>query len=79
MDVTQEMLEKGKNTASYKKRNMIFVKGNAREMPFLSESFDVVMSRPAFHHFINPKEIFAEMTRVLKKRQTRAYGYGSKR
>ncbi|WP_294379470.1 methyltransferase domain-containing protein [uncultured Clostridium sp.] len=38
---------------------MTFVKGNAEEMPFLDNSFDVMISRLAFHHFVNPREIFA--------------------
>ena len=46
--------------------NITFVKGVAEELPFLDDSFVNVISRLAFHHFVNPKEIFAEMKRVLK-------------
>lgn len=46
--------------------NITFVKGIAEELPFLDNSFDIVISRLAFHHFVNPEEIFTEMKRVLK-------------
>lgn len=67
LDATPEMLQIGKEEAEKKNLfNMTFVKGNAEKLPFLDNSFDLVMSRLAFHHFVNPKEIFSEMKRVLK-------------
>ena len=67
LDATPAMLEVGK--AECEKAlidNITFVKGYAEELPFLDNSFDIVISRLAFHHFAEVKEPFAEMVRVLK-------------
>lgn len=67
LDATSEMLEIGKKEAGAEHLdNMMFVKGVAEELPFLDDSFDIVISRLAFHHFVNPESIFSEMKRVLK-------------
>lgn len=63
LDITEQMLEIGKNK---KIENMIFVKGEAQNLPFLDESFDFVISRLAFHHFEDIDRTFKEMKRVLK-------------
>lgn len=66
-DATEEMLAIGRTEAKKAGlENMDFVKGIAEELPFADNSFDIVLSRLAFHHFVNPKEIFTEMKRVLK-------------
>lgn len=67
LDATPAMLEVGKEESEKAGiDNITFVKGVAEELPFLDNSFDIVISRLAFHHFVNPNEIFAEMKRVLK-------------
>mgnify|MGYP005758670707 CR=1 FL=1 len=67
LDATVSMLNIGKQEADKKDLgNMIFVKGYAEELPFLDNSFDIVFSRLAFHHFIDVHEVFFEMVRVLK-------------
>ena len=45
---------------------MVFIKGYAEELPFLDNSFDIVFSRLAFHHFTDVTAVFSEMVRVLK-------------
>lgn len=66
LDMTPAMLYVGKSEAEKQSlRNMTFVLGDAEVLPFLDNSFDIVISRLAFHHFINPHRCFAEMTRVL--------------
>ena len=66
-DVTKAMLEVGKKEAeSQNLYNLSFVTGIAENLPFLDNSFDVVMSRLAFHHFKEPKVVFEQMTRVVK-------------
>ena len=45
---------------------MVFVKGYAEDLPFLDNSFDIVFSRLAFHHFTDVNAVFAEMVRILK-------------
>ena len=46
--------------------NIHFVLGDAVQLPFLDENFDIVLSRLAFHHFPNVEPPFSEMARVLK-------------
>ncbi len=68
LDLTSAMLEQGRKEAENQSlSNMTFVKGVAEELPFLDGIFDMVISRLAFHHFVNPQVIFAEQVRVLKK------------
>ena len=45
---------------------MTFVMGDAGELPFLNNSFDIVISRLAFHHFPDINRSFNEMVRVLR-------------
>lgn len=67
LDTTPAMLEVGKKECEKANiRNITLVTGNAEELPFLDDSFDIVISRLAFHHFVNGTEIFTEMKRVLK-------------
>ena len=67
LDATIPMLQVGKREAQEcHLDNMIFMKGYAEELPFLENSFDIVLSRLAFHHFTAVDSIFCEMVRVLK-------------
>ena len=67
LDMTPAMLSVGKSEAGKNHLdNMTFVLGDAAELPFLNGSFDIVLSRLAFHHFPDIKQPFAEMVRVLK-------------
>lgn len=67
LDTTAPMLAIGKEDAQKEHlNNMVFVKGLAEELPFLDASFDIVLSRLAFHHFTNIHTAFKEMVRVLK-------------
>ena len=67
LDATAPMLEIGKKKAEQAGlKNMVFIKGYAQELPFLDNSFELVLSRLAFHHFTNPERVFSEMVRVLK-------------
>lgn len=47
--------------------NTSFFVGNANSMPFLSNSFDVVVCKDTLHHFNNSKIAIREMVRVAKK------------
>ena len=67
LDATPAMLEKGKAEAEkHSLDNIVFIKGLAEDLPFLDNSFDIVISRLAFHHFPDPETAFREMARVLK-------------
>ena len=68
LDLTEEMLIHGKKLAEESQINNIhFQTGNAEELPYEDETFDLVMTRLSFHHFLNPDKPFQEMRRVLKK------------
>lgn len=67
LDATVPMLQIGQREADKQHlSNMVFIKGYAEELPFLDNSFDIVFSRLAFHHFTNTDVVFSEMVRVLK-------------
>ena len=67
LDATLPMLTVGKEKAdSSHMNNMVFVKGYAEELPFLSGNFDIAFSHLAFHHFTDTNTVFSEMLRVLR-------------
>jgi ubiquinone/menaquinone biosynthesis C-methylase UbiE len=47
-------------------RNVEFVRGNVETLPFEDGTFDLVISRFAFHHFPSPVKVLSEMKRVAK-------------
>ena len=47
-------------------RNVTWQRGSATNLPFDAESFDCVVSRFAFHHFLAPEAAFREMVRVCR-------------
>jgi SAM-dependent methyltransferase len=63
LDATKAMLEQGREHAP---PNVLFVQGDAGELPFLDDSFDVVVTRFAIHHFKDPRLQLGEMRRVLR-------------
>ena len=67
LDATEAMLQVGKREAlNQGLSNIEFVKGYAEDLPFASESFDIVFSRLAFHHLTDTGKAFSEMERCLK-------------
>lgn len=67
LDITPAMLEIGMQEGKIQGiDNQSFVIGMAENMPFLNATFDMVVSRLAFHHFQNPSLVFGEMARVVK-------------
>ena len=66
-DVTEAMLEVGRQEALKQGiGNVSFVQGEAERLPFDDGSFDLVVSRLAFHHFEDPGAVMSEMVRVLR-------------
>jgi len=66
-DITPEMLDKARQRcASAALTNVRFVPGRAEALPFGDAEFDVVVSRSALHHFLDPAAAIREMARVLK-------------
>ncbi len=67
LDAADAMLGKGKEfVRKAGTPNIMFRKGVVQDLPFEAESFDIVSSRYAFHHFADPKPVIAEMARVCK-------------
>lgn len=67
LDATAAMLEAGQISARADGLdNVVFVRGDAEALPFLAGSFDVVLSRYAFHHLQRPAVVLAEMRRCVK-------------
>ena len=67
LDATDAMMEQGQKFIEQAGiENISFQKGVAEDLPFEDETFDIVSSRYAFHHFANPKSVISEMVRVCK-------------
>lgn len=67
LDLTPGMLEEAKKAAQQANiSNVTWTLGDAYSLPFDADSFSVVVSRFAFHHYQNPKAAFAEMVRVTR-------------
>lgn len=67
-DITPAMLDKARERCAAKGiANACFVPGRVEALPFDDESFDVVVSRSAVHHFSDPPAAFREMARVTRK------------
>jgi SAM-dependent methyltransferase len=67
LDATDAMLEQGKTFVEQAGiDNITFQKGVVQELPFENETFDIVSSRYAFHHFADSKPVISEMARVCK-------------
>jgi len=67
VDLTPEMVEKTRARASRAGLSSVTAReGDAAMLPFGDAHFDSVISRLAFHHFGAPREVAAELFRVLK-------------
>ena len=67
LDATDAMLAQGKAfLAEAGLANVELRKGVVQDLPFEDESFDIVSSRYAFHHFADPKPVISEMVRVCR-------------
>ncbi len=67
VDITPEMIEQGQKRAREDGiDNLRWQLGPAEALPFADDSFDLVMSRYAIHHFADPSAVLREMSRVCK-------------
>jgi ubiquinone/menaquinone biosynthesis C-methylase UbiE len=67
IDLTPEVMDAGRRGAEDEGvENVRFVEGDAASMPFEDASFDVAVSRFAFHHLEDPEAVTREMSRVVR-------------
>jgi SAM-dependent methyltransferase len=67
IDITPELLRAGaERLAAAGIQNVLFQEGDATALPFLDESFDLVVCRSSLHHFPDPHAAVAEMARVCR-------------
>jgi ubiquinone/menaquinone biosynthesis C-methylase UbiE len=71
LDLTDKILTAAKSFIQANNHtNVEFVKGDAEQLPFQDESFDLITCRIAAHHFPNPASFVNEVFRTLKKNGT---------
>lgn len=66
LDVSKTFVEIARKNASEAGVSVEFQQGNASDMPFANDSFDLVLCRAAFKNFSEPVGALAEMRRVLR-------------
>jgi ubiquinone/menaquinone biosynthesis C-methylase UbiE len=67
VDLTEAMLSIARErTQQHGVTNVSFRIGDAQNLPFGSEEFEIVVSRLALHHVQNPLQVLREMTRVTR-------------
>jgi SAM-dependent methyltransferase len=68
IDLTPAMIEKAReHAAALGLANVDWRVGNVLPLPFPDRSFDIVVSRYAFHHFLDPLAVLREMARVATR------------
>ena len=63
VDVVPEVLEEARKRAT---ENAEFLEGDAENLPFPTDAFDVVCTARTLHHIQRPEVVLSEMTRVLR-------------
>jgi len=67
IDLTPAMIERARALAAEQRlTNLIFQLGDVLPLPFPDAAFSIVVSRFAFHHFLDPAAVLAEMRRVCR-------------
>ncbi|MBW4695979.1 MAG: class I SAM-dependent methyltransferase [Lyngbya sp. HA4199-MV5] len=67
IDLTPAMLEQAQIMARQSgSTNLTWQQGDIEALPFADASFSLVLSRYAFHHFLHPEAVLAEMIRVCR-------------
>ncbi len=65
LDLSLEMLKQARKANRHHPR-LIFVSGNAEDLPFADNQFDAVFNTISFLHYPNPEKVFQQIARVLK-------------
>ena len=68
LDIVEKTLEENQRKAAEEGlSNLRFVSYDGIKFPFVDESFDIIITRYALHHFPTIEKSFQEISRVLKK------------
>jgi len=62
VDLTAEMLAEARAS-----QNGSFVRGDGARLPFADGAFDVVVTRNALHHIVEPVAVMRELVRVVRR------------
>jgi ubiquinone/menaquinone biosynthesis C-methylase UbiE len=65
LDISKTFVELARTNARDDSVEVDFQQGNASQMPFQDESFDLIVCRAAFKNFTEPVQALQEMRRVL--------------
>ena len=67
IDITPAMLDQAQRLSQQAGlTNVLWLQGDIETLPFPGDSFSLVLSRYAFHHFLNPGLVLSEMVRVCR-------------
>jgi ubiquinone/menaquinone biosynthesis C-methylase UbiE len=71
LDLVPAMLERARRfQVEQQVTNVDWQAGSCTDLPFPSASFDLVVTRFSFHHFLEPARALAEMARVARPGET---------
>jgi ubiquinone/menaquinone biosynthesis C-methylase UbiE len=72
LDISENMLERARENAREAgvENKIQFIFANASGLPFLGETFDLIISYASLHHWFQPVAVFNEAQRVIKKNGT---------
>jgi len=66
VEISKTFIEIARKNAAAEGANVVFMHGNAAELPVIKESVDFVVCRAAFKNFTEPVKAMREMLRVLR-------------
>ncbi|HTZ90060.1 MAG TPA: class I SAM-dependent methyltransferase [Alloacidobacterium sp.] len=66
LDISHTFVDIARKNAAAEAVKIDFLQGNASQMPFADNSFDLVVCRAAFKNFSEPVKAIAEMQRILR-------------
>lgn len=64
LDLSKEMLRQARQKNQFRNR-IIFVSGNAVDLPFAEGQFDAVFNTISFLHYPDPLQVLTEVSRIL--------------